>query len=421
MSEASPVPPPSPVAPAVRIESIDVVRGFALLGILLLNILGFGLPSRAYYDPSVDGALAGIDFQVFVGVELFAEGAMRALFSMLFGAGVAILVSGERAKSASVYYRRQLLLLAFGLIDAFVLLWAGDILFAYALAGLVLYFCRNWSAKALFATAALVFAYLATIYSGIFVMLSVPAYTDDPAALEGWRQTKASFVPTAAQLAQERLIFEGNYWQAFVANSGPVLRLYTQGLPLVLFWDALACMLLGMGLYKTGVLRGERRIPFYVVLGVCGFGVGLAVNAFEVSMKVGSGFALAWVSGASVPTNDLGRVAMAFGYLSLVMIVCARGWLPRIRFGLAAAGRMALSNYILQSLFGLVLFHEFGFGLWNELARHELYYVVLAQWAVMIVFSIWWLGRFRFGPLEWLWRSLTYGRFQPMAVRREQS
>ena len=340
---------------------------------------------------------------------------------MLFGAGVAILASGARAKSAGVYYRRQLLLLAFGLFDAFVLLWAGDILFAYALAGMVLYFCRNWRPGALFATAALVFAYLATVYGGIFVALSLPEFTDDPAALEGWRQTKASFVPTAAQLAEERIIFEGSYWQAFVANTGPVLRLYALGLPLVLFWDALACMLLGMGLYKTGVLRGERRIPFYLVLGVCGFGVGLAVNAFEVAMKVGSGFALPWVSGASVPTNDLGRVAMALGYLSLVMIVCARGWLPRIRYGLAAAGRMALSNYILQSLFGLILFHDFGFGLWNELARHELYVIVLGQWVAMIVFSIWWLGRYRFGPLEWLWRSLTYGRFQPMAVRGEQS
>ena len=134
-------------------------------------------------------------------------------------------------------------------------------------------------------------------------------------------------------------------------------------------------------------------------------------------MKVTSGFDLKWVSGASVPTNDLGRVSMGLGYASLVMIICARGWLGRVRYGLAAAGRMALSNYILQSIFGLLLFHDIGLGLWNELARSELYVIVLAQWAVMIEFSIWWLRRYRFGPLEWLWRSLTYGRFQPMAVR----
>ena len=408
---------PAPVAPSVRIESIDVVRGFALLGILLLNILGFGLPFRAYFDPSVDGAVAGIDFGVYAGVELFAEGAMRALFSMLFGAGVAILATGARAKSAGIYYRRQLLLLAIGLFDAFVLLWVGDILVPYALAGLVLYLCRNWRPRALVASAAVVFAYLATVSGSLFLALSIPAFTDDPAALEAFRETKATFVPTEATLANERVRFEGAYPAAFVANARAVLNTYAQGLPLVIFWDALACMLLGMALYKTGVLQGQRSLRFYVVLAICGFGVGLAVNAFEVTMKVTSGFDLKWVSGASVPTNDLGRVSMGLGYASLVMIVCARGWLGRVRYGLAAAGRMALSNYILQSIFGLVLFHDLGLGLWNELARSELYIIVFAQWAVMLEFSIWWLRRFRFGPLEWLWRSLTYGRFQPMAVR----
>ena len=405
----------APTAPSMRIESIDVVRGFALLGILLLNILAFGLPSRAYFDPSVDGAIAGIDFGVYVTVEMFAEGVMRALFSMLFGAGVVILATGERARSAGIYYRRQLLLLAFGLVDAFVLLWLGDVLVAYALAGLVLYLCRDWQPKALLVAATLVFAYIAAISGALFVALSLPTFTDNPDALAASREVTAAFEPTAAMLAEETLKFEGSYADAFVVNAAAVAKLYTETLPLVLFWDALACMLLGMALYKIGVLQGRRRLSFYGVLAASGFAIGLAVNSFEVAMKVRSGFALTWVSGGSVVTSDLGRVAMALGYASLVMIVCERGWLPRVRYGLAAAGRMALSNYILQSLFGLVLFHDFGFGLWNTLARHELYVVVLAQWAVMIAWSVWWLRHFRFGPLEWLWRSLTYGRFQPMA------
>ena len=185
MTDAAPGATRAPIAPSSRIESIDVVRGFALLGILLMNILAFGLPSRAYFDPSVDGALAGADFGAYVTVELLVEGVMRALFSMLFGAGVVILATGERAKGAAVYYRRQLLLLAFGLLDAFVLLWAGDVLVAYALAGLVLYLCRNWQPKALLVTAGLVFAYLATVYGGLFMLLSVPEYTDSPTALAG--------------------------------------------------------------------------------------------------------------------------------------------------------------------------------------------------------------------------------------------
>ena len=416
MTDASLAVRPAPVAPPVRIESIDVVRGFALLGILLLNILGFALPNRAYYDPSVDGAVAGIDFGVWLGVEWLAEGVMRALFSMLFGAGVAILASGERAKSAGVYYRRQLLLLAFGLVDGFVLLWTGDILVAYALAGLVLYFFRDWQPRALVAAALLVFAYLAFVYTGLWWLLSNPA-TEDPNLREAVRDVTETFTPNAAQLAQERLKFEGSYYQAFAINAAALGRLYGEGLPLVLFWDALACMLLGMALYKSGVLRGSRSLRFYVALMLAGFAVGLAVNGFEIAMKESSGFALKWVSGVSMPTNDIGRVAMALGYLALVMVVCARGWLARVRTGLAAAGRMALSNYILQSVFGLILFHDFGLGLWNDLARHELYIVVAAQWAVMLEFSIFWLDRYRFGPLEWLWRTLTYGRLQAMRNR----
>ena len=418
----------TPLAAAERIEAIDVVRGFALLGILLMNILAFGLPFRAYFDPSTDGATQGIDFAVFLGVEFFAEGVMRALFSMLFGAGVAILASGPRAKPIGVYYRRQFLLLAFGLVDAFVLLWTGDILVLYALAGLVLYPLRNWPPKALFATAGVVFAYLATVYSGLFYLLStLPEQAEaiqarlaageavsaaDRTLLAEWADLKRDFQPPQELLDREATKFQGTYAESFAANAAELGGLYAVALPLFMFWDALACMTLGMALYKTGVLRGQRSLRFYVRLAACGFAIGALVNAFELWMKVSSGFALQWVSGASVFTNDLGRVSMALGFVGVVMIVCQRGWWPRARSALSAVGRMALTNYIMQSVFGLVLFHSLaiGFGLWNELPRHQLYLVVLGEWAAAIAFSLWWMRRFRFGPLEWLWRSLTYGR-----------
>ena len=161
---------PSPVAAADRIETIDVVRGFALLGILLLNILGFGLPFEAYSNPAVDGADTGLNLWVFGTVDWLFEGVLRALFSLLFGAGVVMFATG---KSASHYYKRQLLLLGFGLVDAFVLLWLGDILVTYALAGMLLYFARDWSPKQLFIGAGVVFTYLALVYSSAFVALGV--------------------------------------------------------------------------------------------------------------------------------------------------------------------------------------------------------------------------------------------------------
>lgn len=415
---------PAPVPAAERIETIDVVRGFALLGILLMNILAFGLPGRAYFDPSVDAATEGIDYAAFFMAEVFADGVMRALFSMLFGAGVVILACGPRAKSAAVYYRRQLLLLAFGLFDAYVLLWSGDILLLYALAGLVLYPLRNWQPKALFASAAIVFAYLAAFYAFLFVVLTVlpeqaeavqaridageAVSAEERGSIEAWEELRAIYQPDAAALENERLKFQGGYGTAFRANARIVLELYA-AYPLFLFWDALACMLLGMALYKTGTLRGQRSIGFYRRLAVLGFGIGLVVNLGEVTIQTRSGFALRWMAD-SIVTYDLGRVFMALGWASLLAIVCLKGWLGRIRAGLAAAGRMALSNYLLQSVLGLAIFTSLGFGLWNELPRHQLYVVVLAEWVVCIAFSVYWLRRFRFGPLEWLWRTLTYGR-----------
>ena len=424
------MPDAAPIEPKERIEGLDVIRGLALLGILLLNILAFGLPFRAYLDPSVDGSVAGIDFGVFFAVELVFEGAMRALFSMLFGAGIALLATGGRA--TGTYYRRMALLLGIGLLDALVLLWTNDILVSYALAGMVLYACRNWRPRNLFIGAAVVFAYLATFYALVFFLLStmpeeaeaieeriaagVEVSAEDRLVVESWAELKASFDPPDNVLEREAVKFEGSYPEAFVANAGEVGENYAVALPLVFFWDAAACMLLGMALFRSGVIQGRRSTRFYALLATAGFVIGLAVNGYELSMKIGSGYAMRWVSGVSTITYDIGRVSMALGFASMALIACQRGWFTRLRRGLAAVGRMALTNYILQSVFGLVIFHDFGFGLWNELARHQLYFVVAGEWIFSIWFSTWWLRRFRFGPLEWLWRSLTYKHRQPMRL-----
>lgn len=423
---------PTPVAPSERIEAIDTIRGFAVLGILLMNIVAFGLPSRAYFDPSVDGALSGVDFGVFFGVDFLIEGVMRALFSMLFGVGIVILAVGrDRPKGATLYYRRQFLLLCIGLVDAFVLLWTGDILVSYALAGMILYRCRTWRPKALGLAAGCIFAYLAICYAATFFALAwLPGQVEaiqtrieagqavsagERGLLDAWADLEAMLHPPDSIRAREALKFEGSYRQAFAANAEEVGEIYAFDLPLFFIWDAAACMLLGMALYKIGFFQGRRSVRFYTLVAVFGFAFGLAINGFELVMKISSGYAPQWVSGASVFTNDLGRVLMALGFVSLAMLAWLRDWFARLRQSLATVGRMALTNYMLQSVFGLVIFHDFGLGFWNELARHQLYYIVLVEWTVMIRFSIWWLGRYRFGPLEWLWRSLTYGHVQSMA------
>ena len=377
----------APAAPNARIEAIDTIRGVALLGILIINILAFGLPFRAVFDPTVDGSTTGVDFTAYFAMGFVFEGAMRALFSMLFGAGVAM--AAASGKGAAIHYRRQLLLLGFGLIDGFVLLWTGDILVPYALAGMILYFARNWRPRGLFVAAGVVFAYLAITYTAFFGMMTVlPGQAEavqvrldagesvsaqDQAVLDGWRELKVSIEPTPRLLERERLKFEGTYWQSVAANAGELIDLYAFALPYFVIWDAIACMFLGMALHKVGFLTGRRSQRFYLATAMLGFGVGLAVNGFEMAMKIATGYAYEWVSGISVPTSDLGRVCMALGFVSVVMIANARGYLARLRRGLAAAGRMAFSNYILQSIFGIVIFPDLGFGLWNELARRQLF------------------------------------------------
>ena len=419
-----------PVPPSARIRCIDGLRGLALLGILPMNILVFGLPLMSYTSPVADGAVAGADLAAYVAGELLVEGAMRALFSMLFGAGIAMLATGERARGAAIYYRRQFLLLCVGLVDVLVLLWIGDVLIPYAIAGMVLYPCRKWRPKTLFVTAGLIFTSLALLHGAMFAVLTIvperaEAVEERVAAgeevsagerslLDGWSEVEAELVPKDEIDEQEARRFRGTYRESFAANAA----MFRDFWPLMLFilWDSSACMLLGLALFKTGVLRGDRSPRFYTVLAVVGLTTGLAVNGFEVAMKVGTGYSIQWTLGF-VPTYDLGRVSWALGIAAVTVIAFRRGWLARICDGLVAVGRMALTNYILQSALALAIFHDLGLGLWSDLARHQLYMIVLAQWVVHAAFSVWWLRRYRFGPLEWLWRSLTYGHIEMAAVR----
>ena len=407
---------PAPTAPSARIESLDVVRGVALLGILLLNIL-YGLPGLSYFTPVADGALSGINFAAFVTVETLFEGVMRGLFSMLFGAGVALFADG---RGAGPYYRRQVLLLGFGVFNALVLMFSGDILVTYALAGFILYFARNWRPRTLLIVAGVVYLWLGLLYGGLF---SAASYIDQQAGADQVSAAPAppsvapmeealSFLdPSPEELENEVVAHTAPYGEAFFANLDEVVGMWVAALPWTLFWDALACMLVGMALYRAGVLRGAKSERYYVRLAAWGIAVGLTVNVLEVAMRVSTDFGLAWSPMITTPTYDIGRVATALGYVGLLMLVCQRGLLPRVRHALAAVGRMALTNYLMHSLFFLLIFHHsVGLGLWNRLERAELYLVVFAIWAFQIAFSLWWMGRYRFWPMEWVWRVLTYGR-----------
>lgn len=417
---------PAPVAVGDRILVLDVLRGFALLGILMLNITGMGMASQGYFDPLVGkgGLAAGqLDVWVWHGVDVFFEGAMRALFSMLFGAGVVLFTTGARAKSGWLHYRRTFWLLLFGLFDVYILLWNGDILVLYAVGGAILYWLRNLSARCLYAggVTLLLLVSLFHLASGESLKFARESFVEAEASgVETtdwqremgavWVEFRDDTIPTQEYLVEEIAVRQESYGSAWSwASDSFTEQLYFVA-PFFLLPDTLMMMLIGMALFKSGVLSGARSRSFYGKLAVVGFALGLTINLYEGYRSYASDYDFLVVFGFIQPTYDLGRLGMALGYLGLVAWLCKGGYWPRMRARLSAVGRMALTNYLMHSLFALVLFTGAGFGLVGELTRWQLYFIVVIIWAFQLWFSPWWLGRHQFGPVEYVWRKLTYGR-----------
>lgn len=392
---------------SARIEALDVLRGFAVLGILLLNIIGFGLPSSAYFNPlEGSGAHHALNLAVWGGVDILFEGAMRGLFSILFGAGMALFLS---SKSGAIFFRRNAWLLVLGLVNGWLLLWNGDILVTYAIAGFVLYFARNASPRQLLLTAALLIVLTSLMYLGSRYFLQDSSA--DPAVKAAVTDLSGQLRPSVEINEREIAMRRESYAMAYRWNSDLMIESYTFVLPLYLLPDALIMMLIGIALFRLGVLSASRSVTFYTRLCVAGFAVGLLVNGYEVMHAVQRGFDLASTFAYMQPTYHFGRLGMALGYVGGVMLICKLLWFPSLRARLAAAGRMALTNYLTQSLICMLIFTGAGLGLVGQMERWMLYIVVAGIWTAQLAWSSWWLQRFRQGPIEWLWRGLTYSEW----------
>jgi len=425
----------SPVAGKSRIQSLDVLRGFALLGILLMNILVFAFPFAAYSDPRIDGATEGINLAVFASMDVLVEGSMRGIFSMLFGAGMLIFlakrdIDGDTLRG--LFYRRTVLLIIFGLVNAYLFIWPGDILYTYGMAGLLLYFFRDFSAMRLAKYSMAIFLLLAVIH--ISLHMDARALRNDVKAVEALpqgtslsveqEQTLADWAAfIEEQLASPELIQQeyeaksSGYIDNVIAYAPFNLLLQTVVFLFSTLWDVLAMMLLGMAFLKWGLLDASRDSRDYWLLVVAGIGLGLPLNYLETATYISSGFEIYWAGGFR-PSYDVSRLSLAVGYIGVIMLVCKHALIPWFRSALAAVGQLALTNYLAQSIICNFIFMGFGLGLFGELQRYQAYLVVLAVWIFQIVFSLVWLRFFRFGPAEWLWRSLTYKQSQPLVVQQ---
>lgn len=421
-----------PTTAAQRISSMDVIRGISLFGILLMNITGFGL-YKAYFDPTNNGGSTGWNLNVWWMNMLFFEGTMRGMFSMLFGAGILLFTgrSLENTQGISVtdlFFRRLLWLLLFGVIHCYLLLWDGEILYCYALVGMFAFSFRHLLPKQLIIAAAtlLFIAFLLTTKDYFKSKDIFEKYTsatlkkskgdsltkDETKSMEAWVEKVKEEKVAPEQLKEEMDARSKGYW-SIVMHKAPTNQLaQTIFIYRYNFWDALAMMLWGMAFFKMGVLSAAKSNRFYLLMALIGYGIGITVNYFEAMHIVSNNFSLLSFS-KSFLTYDLGRVTVTCGHIALIMLFIKSGWLPLLQKSLAAVGQMAFTNYITHSIICNIIFLGYGFSMYGKLQRYELYYIVVSIWIFQLIFSPIWLKYFRFGPLEWMWRSLTYWKVQP--------
>ena len=232
-------------------------------------------------------------------------------------------------------------------------------------------------------------------------------------ALDAWKGIKEDSNRSAEEIEERIEGMRGNYFKIIGTISGTLIWFQSSGLYEFMFFDTVGMMLIGMAFLKLGIITGERSNRFYLLMMLFGYGIGLGINAYETRLLLNSNFdTLAWEQAGM--TYGFGRVAMTMGHIGFWMIICRNGWLRWLTERLAAVGRMALTNYVMHSVFAAFIFTGIGFSMFGALQRHELYYVVAGIWLFQLIVSPIWMKHFRFGPLEWLWRSLTYVEKQPM-------
>ena len=430
----SPVSSASPVAQRDRIALLDSLRGIAILGILLMNIPSFAYPAGD--DPSIYYE-SGLNYKVWWLVNLIPEGTQRALFSILFGAGILLFIQSQQKKvsglqPADYFFRRQLWLIAFSLFDVYVLLWQGDILFDYACYGMMLFVFRNLSPKKLLIAAGICFLFIIArenrdlylskqlIHRGEVAatidttnIKLAPLQKDDLAAMQGFKEenTLASKQKNAEKLV---LKLTGPHDRLYEDRTGRYIHsliVYTY----MSLWDVLLFMFLGMAFFKSGLLLGKAPIKVYWAMFIIGLGLGIFFAYTRIQLFRTYHFNYyEYVKGTGFELYQVSRVFRSLGILGLIMLLY-RSSLFKWFFSLfRPVGQMAFTNYLMQSLICAILFYGIGFALFGKLQRYQIYIVVGCIWVFQIIFCHIWMRFFNFGPFEWAWRSLTYWKRQDM-------
>ena len=383
-----------------RIHSLDLLRGFAVLGILIMNITSFSQISMAYMNPTIGAGLEGYNQYFHAFNYIFADTRFMSIFSMLFGAGVVLFTQRIEAKGkrvAALHYKRMFWLLLFGLIHAYFI-WVGDILVTYAICGSLVFFFRKKSIRTLFIMAVILFL--------IPISLKFMTYYGMPAdALES---TFAFFHPSAEQIASQTQAMRGSYLEQMPLRVEDAIQIQTLVFMIEMFWRASAMMLLGMILYRKGILSAEKSTAYYKKLMWVGFVPGLILSGIGLSQVYASEWNAAYVMNIGANYKFVSGLFMALGYIGLVVWIYKKGIFKKFQNRLRATGRMAFTNYIGMSVICTLLFNGHGLGLFGTLDRLQQFLIVISVWVLILIISPLVLKNYRLGPLEWLWRKLTY-------------
>ncbi len=414
-----------------------MLRGVALLGILLMNIPGFSMPNYSFESFKNDPS--NINFWVYAVISIFFEGKMRALFGLVFGAGVLLFIANKKTTGKSVhilFYRRMFWLVVFGLIHAHLILWIGDILYLYGVCGMILYLFRHVQAKYLVMGIPIV-ALMDFTGNTIFYKdlrekrldytEAVKAQTANQTlteaqtkALSAWREVEKTMIPNREDAKANTEKMKSDYSTVAQYLRPMAFEGQTKYL-LFSLWDSLALMLLGLALYKWGFITGSWSNAAYWKVVKVGYGIGIPLvlysfyynfthfSTMEANLARMEVTPIEW-SGLIYPFQ---RILIVLGHAAALILLYKSGMVQGLMHRLEAVGRMAFTNYISHSVICTLFFFGYGLNYYGELQYYQIYFVALSIWLMQLIVSPIWLEHFRFGPLEWLWRSLTYWKIQP--------
>jgi uncharacterized protein len=421
-----------------RIQQLDMIRGLAVLGILWINIAVFGLPSGAYALPSYLGDAVKANIAVWAFSDVMVEGAMRGLFSCLFGASALLYLSENKLSNTGImrvdyFYRRNMFLIFIGMIHAYILLWPFDVLYAYGLIGMFLYPLRRLSYRVL------IVAGLALLIIGEITIISnekveqgtetqaqytpenrqeqvTTANAPDDEDDQAYRNTQIDKYRSysVTNMEEDIELHRSSYSKIFQSNLALVIEQQSYYIYTEHIFDIGAMMLLGMALLKLGILQGNRSKKFYFRLMLAGFITGIALRAPFAYLEIVNDFVPADPEYPEKVGFSFSRLPIMLGYIGLFLWLIKYRVIYHLFTPLAAVGKLALTNYIMQTIICIFLFYGFGLGLIGYFEYYQLLLLCLPIWIIQIKLSLLWLKYFKMGPFEWLWRSAVYMRWQPL-------